>query len=635
MQTYLRLFVVILSLVSLSRTQSALLDLQAPPSIIALPPGVQFLYDISDYVYTNNGAYVLNNQSTMDRISQPLNQTNQPNNFKIAEKKFGGWDLTKPALLLTTDQAPNSYSLYWDIMTNKTYLPTPRSEQKFTFSVADNVKCFDVVAIDTQTALIDCVESNTNGQAVSDWVYYVNFVTQTFLYNSSTQPLASSSSSCTRKIAYYNFDTHAWLYRWPTIKCLTQQQPNSPSIQILNAKNLQSITHAYALNKTIFKGPDLYLVSIFMGDIFIANPNSPQITRIMHINYDYSTIKLCQMSLPEGRPVSINAIYDIVAESTSVSLLVTTSNRLIRIDWSSDPFIIEDLIYSTDSSSSVVPSDNTGVWASENFYYALFDPTSIVVFLRKPQNVSILYGTYKTSNDTQNRLVILRILGAPQYMSVDIDQDYFYLATNQTSAIFKSLRPVLQIGAEKFDKKLSFSVSVTDNSKTTFAYNQKILISDGTPSGMFTDLIRTSTIYSPNADQPTLLPGLFSFNDPQHYAYIGSLKKTTLMPRYEPIPFTPAANNIVFNYIMGNPFRRSIFYWLSQDSNNVVYLRGCTLSQVADGQNTDIVCTFLANITLGKSVNKAALGVSSQTGKLELVVLGTKKIGRASCRERV
>jgi len=598
---------------------------QPPPSRIVIPTNTQYLYDPSDYAYSVHGSYVING-NLVKQTSSALSQVSQSTPFKFSEKPLGGWDLSMPAIYLASTGKTNSFVLYWDFIQDRNHVPTMDSSRSLNIDLDENATCYDAVAVDAQTILIDCsVFDPASGNVTGNYFLRADIVTKEAPSSSNTLlPPANYSSQCQRKIAYYKLGSNSWIFRSITKSCYASQPANAAPVEVLAIQNYLNITLDALLNQlpTDFVAVE---VSHLFGNIFLASPKSTTIYRVSrnltdsYVNATYSQINI------GAYPYAIKATLDIILDSSSLSLVVATNYTLYRIDWTQaeSPLIVETIPYGFYSVNILTAnSDSTSVWASQNFYYIMADNQALLTYLRKPQNTSFPYGYFTPVVDNnQNKNFTLGIPGIPLYLSVDISQDIFMLVTDQATAMFSSLTPVQNLSATTTSQNLSLSIAIStnDGNDTNFAYNQNISITSNLSDALIVPEL-TKKVYVFNSDNSKTysVEGIYTMSDPSNFGSNGSIASAATVPRLQSLSIPASAANITANFIFRNPYKhRNVFYWLTQDDIGVVTLQGCYV-------NVDIACEDIANASIVSPITHAALGYNSQTQEITLIALITE-----------
>ena len=161
-------------------------SIQPPPDFIMTKKNVNYTLDLSDYAYSSFGTYYVN-QTEVSSISQAKDLSEDPSVFKIYEKNLGGWDQSMPALYLTTGDTKNDIMIFYDYLQDKTDIPKKNDSQSISYNFGDNIVCYDVVAVSTDTVLIDCAEYDPTSQIITkNWIYWVSLTNDTIYGNSSS-----------------------------------------------------------------------------------------------------------------------------------------------------------------------------------------------------------------------------------------------------------------------------------------------------------------------------------------------------------------------------------------------------------------------------------------------------------------
>jgi len=243
-----------------------IVNLQQPPLAIVLPPGVEYPYDPSDYSYFSYGDFIVNNQyigGVISKNSSNLAATSMI--LKMPETEFGGWDLNKPALFLL----PNN-TVSWYYMQSKTDVPSPSAQSSYQFNSSESVICYDILAIDQDTLIVDCAQVNDTQYIVNNYIYVID-ISSTPIVNSYAQSILEDNLNTTsRKIALYNNGERSFVYR---LTLPNDGISYSTYIEVLDVTDLTNITsytiiNSDSVNQFIFTPSNISLFTLLLFFFF-------------------------------------------------------------------------------------------------------------------------------------------------------------------------------------------------------------------------------------------------------------------------------------------------------------------------------------------------------------------------------
>jgi len=642
-----RVFVSLLlvaSLMSLSVAQDSLRvirTVQDPPGEIVGHSGVNYMYDPSDYATRPFGVYKMSDGDKTITIAPwegPEDNEGQTDIWRIPEKDLGGWELKFPALLLETDsEDPFKFTLYWSYMTSQSIIPTKDDNNQTSFNFDDeNITCLDVVAISHDEVILDCANYDEDTKYLRHNVLiHYNVASKETLHTVTTdRKLTNANTTCDRKVAYHNFGGKAWVYRWPTLSCANQliSLGNDVGIEILDVSNWENVTSSYLFNETSFGKEDFNFdtVSIFMGDIFVANTKDTYVARLTNFEGDYDRASLSYINIPDY-PLAIRAFYDAILDGSGISLVVATKRTIYRIDWSDEryPFIVETVAYGIGQAQEISGvTDLTSVWATPNWYFIMADTDhAIYTFLRKSHNVSIPVGYYYF-DEYMGKNSTLTLPGVAKALVVDTEGNYFHMITDKATGSFQQLQIYQTFNGDTKDENFTIITNIDDNPDPIFAYKQNLENGNNKQTGSFAYNYADAMIVSHNSTPVTWLLGIRTMADPVTYDNSGLINSTTFLSRVEQVAHNGSEGNFTFNYFLSNPFNwRNNFYWLHQDDEKNVELEHCRVNENWQTHGLELHCDVIASAELTRTVTQAALGFDSEEHTITFIAIGSSDDG--------
>jgi hypothetical protein len=583
-------------------SSSSVIQVQPPSGIITLVPNVLYPYDPSDYVYSPGSTYEINGAPVGGLVNQSQSAVNNTFiSFKMPEDQFGAWNLSMPAIFLDSNN-----TIYWSTLANKTASLNISDANSYQFNSSANLTCFDLVGIDSQTAVVDCAELNGTN-ITTNWLYTIDLTNQSVLATFASEPVVQDVAPAQRRITYYNFGDKAFIYRW------TPAQYNF--LEMIDASNPTAIVSysnitAGNLEKANFSPID---VSVFLGAVYVSNVNGSSIMQLTYVDGDYNDIDVVELGVNDLCS-GINAFYDIVYGNSGLTVAAACTRGLYIISWNAyeTPYVAQQ--YSWGQDFLDFGNYSAQVRATQNFYYTIItnldqSTSDVIVFLRKNELAFLFQDLNQVSG------------AAPYLMTVDTKSDTLIVLTNSAAVTYQSQRPVYVLNPKSTQTNLTFTVSIVNNNQTIWTYVQTVDIDNinGAYSGLYpSEGYNISMILSAGITQNVTFPTITSFSKPSQLQYSGVVNNFTSWSRTASLAF-PQANVEQYNYIQPNSYS-NYFFLLTQDDEQDAVIRNCTFDSV-DLQILDVNCPQVNTESFENNILDAAFALSPVTQEFSLLAI--------------
>ena len=576
---------------------------EGPPSRIVINQQVTYLYDPSEYIYSPNSIFKIDGNVIGGLTSKDSTNISATNvvSFRMPEDEFGSWDLDIPALILV----PNN-TLYWAPITSKDTVPKLTSDNSLQVTTDSNVKCFDAIAYDAETAIVDCWDSSQN----MSYIYTVDLNQKNInaTFNSNTNV---SSINQPRRLSVYEFDNETLLYR--------VDPSNANMIEVFNIDDPTNITAKAPITSTSL-GFDQFspvALTILNGVLFVSNKNTPKLTRLDYndsslTNLQYNNIDMLDYLW------NIKAVYDITYGSSSVSVIGAGTYGIYRVNWTLPSFPIVAEAYHYGLSYPLNDTPSAYVFASQNFFYSLvYDPNletqNLFVFMRKRQNA------YLIANLTS-------VPGTPYAIAVDIFTDNLIILTSQGQLQnFQVNIPRYPITPSSTDTSKSINVTLQDPTGIVYSFIQNFTVQPSGLTGIFYNQPYNASFVLPtNNLQQSFFSQCNTFAVPVNFTTSGIVSSFTLRPRSSSVPLTVALNTTDYDSIAPNPYIEDNFYWIRSAKDSLTADVLSCIFNSGDHEVQNISCVTIITLNITGNIQSSAFLFSSEEENPNFVALITQ-----------